>query len=326
MTPGLFPRDGEKKGSILQMLSPSRRRKSVVMGTPVARKLNYGVDPSEPVDIGCGTMIPIRSSSFASMLDYTHDCASAPARVEAKNFEFNVIILTTRGRWQFHGCDGRTEIDSSSLMVGVAADGYGCGHDRRVGDSNLAVALRPGAIDPDLQPLFSKQIIPSRGAFSLVKRAARAVDDDMFESLVFSLFDEASSTSWRLDRKPAPDVRMQRAKRFIELHAFERLRLADIARELGLSPFSTLRQFRAACGTTPYTYLLELRLERAKALLAGLRTPIRAVGNKVGFADLSHFSRFFKSATGYSPSEYRALCSTGARAPVIDLAEGRSAM
>jgi AraC-like DNA-binding protein len=275
--------------------------------------MTYRVDPTEPVDIGCGTMMPIRSSRFASMLDYTHDCASAPARVDAKRFEFDVIILTTRGHWQFHGGAGRAEIDSSSLMVGVANDSYGCGHDPRVGDSNLAVALRPGAIDPDLQPLFSKQIIPARGAFSLLKRAARTTDDELFESLVFSLFDDASATSWRLDGKHAPDVRMQRAKRFIELHAFERLRLADIARELGLSPFSTLRQFRAACGTTPYTYLLELRLERAKALLAGMRTPIGAVGSMVGFNDLSHFSRFFKSATGYSPSEYRAMHSPEAR-------------
>ena len=281
------------------------------------------VDPSEPVDIGCGTMMPTRSSRFASMLDYTHDCASARTRVDAKRFEFNVIVLTTRGHWEFHGSAGRAEIDSSSLMVGVADDGYGCGHDHRVADSNLAVALRPGAIDPDLQPLFSKQIIPARGAFSLVKRAARADDDELFESLIFSLFDEASTTSWRLDRKHAPDVRMQRAKRFIELHAFERLRLDDIASELGLSPFSTLRQFRAACGTTPYTYLLELRLERAKKLLAEIRTPIKAVGSMVGFADLSHFSRFFRSATGYSPSEYRAACSPGARARAADLTEER---
>lgn len=290
---------------------------------PEKRRLMHGADPSEPLDIGCGTMMPIRSSRFASMLDYTHDCASAPARVEAKRFEFNVIVFTTRGRWQFHGGAGRAEIDSSSLMVGVAEDGYGCRHDRRVSDSNLAVALRPGAIDPDLQPLFSKQIIPARGAFSLLKRAARTDDDELFESLVFSLFDEASSTSWRLDRKHAPDVRMQRAKRFIELHAFERLRLDDIARELGLSPFSTLRQFRAACGTTPYTYLLELRLERAKTLLAGMRTPIGAVAGMVGFTDLSHFSRFFRSATGYSPSAYRALHSPEARATAVDLPEER---
>ena len=286
-----------------------------------SRRPAYGVDPSEPLDIGCGTMMPIRSSRFASMLDYTHDCASAPARVDAKCFEFNVIVLTTHGRWQFHGDAGRAEIDSSSLMVGVAADGYGCRHDRRVGDSNLAVALRPGAIDPDLPPLFSKQIIPARGALSLLKRAARTDDDELFESLVFSLFDEASSASWRRDRLHAPDVRMQRAKRFIELHAFERLRLTDIARELGLSPFSTLRQFRAACGTTPYTYLLELRLERAKALLAGIRTPIAAIGSMVGFTDVSHFSRFFKSATGHSPSEYRALCAAETRAPTVDFAD-----
>jgi AraC-like DNA-binding protein len=281
-----------------------------------------GVDPSGPVDVGCGTLIPIRSSRFAAMLDYTHDCDSAPASVDAKQFEFNVIVVTTHGRWLFHGFAGRAEVDAGSLMVGVLADGYGCRHDRRVADSNLIVALRPGAIDPDLQPLFSRQIIPAGGALSLLKRAVRTRDDDLFESLVFSLFDEASSVSWRVDRQRAPDVRMQRAKRFIELHAFERLRLTDVARELGLSPFSTLRQFRAANGITPYAYLSKLRLERAKTLLAGTRTSIRTVGSMVGLPDLPHFSRFFRTATGHSPSAYRVARSDGPRAAGIDSEEG----
>ena len=291
-------------------------------GCPPAGSPDRLIDPSGPVDIGCGTLNPIRSSRFAAMLDYTHDCGSAPASVDAKRFEFNVIVVTTHGRWRFHGFAGRTEVDDTALMVGVAADGYGCQHDPRVADSNLIVALRPGAIDPDLQPLFSRQIIPARGALSLLKRAARTSDDELFESLVFSLFDEASTVSWRLDRQPAPDVRMQRAKRFIELHAFERLRLTDIANELGLSPFSTLRQFRAASGVTPYTYLSKLRLERATRLLAATRTPVGTVARTVGFADLAHFSRFFKTATGYSPSSYRASRSDATRETVETADEG----
>ena len=293
----------------------------LLMATSGALQLNHRIDPSGPVDIGCGTFMPVRSSPFASMLEYTHDFASAPSRVDAKRFAFNVISLTTRGRWQFHGRAGRVEVDSASLMVGNADDSYGCKHDWRVGDSCLTVALRPGALDPNLQPLFSKQLIPAGGSSSLLRRAVRTDDVELFESLVFSLFDDASSISWRHDRHHAPDVRMQRAKRFIELHAFERLRIVDIARELGLSPFSTVRRFRSACGTTPYSYLLGLRLTRAKSLLDRMRTPIGAVANMVGFTDISHFSRFFKSATGYSPSAYRALRSAGTRVPVDDLAE-----
>jgi transcriptional regulator GlxA family with amidase domain len=67
--------------------------------------------------------------------------------------------------------------------------------------------------------------------------------------------------------------------------------------------------------------LLELRLERAKALLDGARMPIRTIGSMVGFPDISHFSRFFKAATGYSPSEYRALRSGAAHIAAVDRAE-----
>lgn len=272
-------RDGKGLYAMLESRSCTREDRTGTQQhpavTPVPRRFAHEIEPSGPVDVGCGTLEPVRSSRFAAMLDYTYDCAGAPASVDVKRIEFNIITLTTRGRWQFHGCAGRAEIDAASLVVGVAADDCGCRHDRSVGNSCVVVRLRPGAIDPDLKPLFSKQIIPVRGALPLLKRAARTDDDDLFESLIFSLFDEASSASWRQDHEHAPDVRMQRAKRFIELHAFERLRLSDIACELGLSPFATLRQFRAASGKTPYTYLLELRLERAKALLHGAHADSR---------------------------------------------------
>lgn len=83
------------------------------------------------------------------------------------------------------------------------------------------------------------------------------------------------------------------------------MRIADLASELGLSPFTVVRQFRASTGKTPYAYLLELRLERAKQLLAANSTPVQSIARKVGFEDLAHFSAFFKRNTGYSPSSYR---------------------
>jgi AraC family transcriptional regulator len=99
---------------------------------------------------------------------------------------------------------------------------------------------------------------------------------------------------------------MQRAKRFIELHAFDQLRLADLAQELGLSPFTTLRQFRASTGKTPHKYVLELRLERAKQLLKKTGASVESIAKNAGFDDLAYFSRFFKQRTGHSPSSFRA--------------------
>lgn len=144
-------------------------------------------DPSEPVDIGCGTLVPLRASRFAALLEYDHDFECAPAGAEDKQFEFNSIVVTTHGRWQFHGISGKAEIDSTSLAVGAAGMGYGCRHLRASPDGNLIAALRTGALDPEHCPIFLNQILPSHGALGILRRAARSITEDQFDSLVFAL-------------------------------------------------------------------------------------------------------------------------------------------
>ena len=268
------------------------------------RPISLRQDPSEPVDIGCGIMRPVRSSALASILEYAHDVAHAPSRVDAKPFEFDCLVITTRDHWEFCGRSGRSDVDAGSLMVGVAGDTYGCRHYRGCADANLVVGLRAGAVDPNYPPLFGKQVVPARSARRLANGAVDALTTDAFDTLVFTLFDEASAAS-NARRPTGSPLRMQRAKRFIERHAFEKLTVADVAAEVGLSPFTVLRQFRAATGTTPYAYLLALRLAQAQRLLAKPHDSIESVAHAVGFDDLAHFSRWFRIRTGQSASAFR---------------------
>jgi AraC-like DNA-binding protein len=261
-------------------------------------------DPSEPVDIGCGILRPIRSTAFAAILEYAHDVAHAPSHVDAKPFEFDCLVITTCGHWEFRGRAGRADVDERFLTLGVAGDVYGCRHHRGCADTNVVVALRAGALDPDYPPVFAKQVVPAQFARRLANSAANAPTADAFDSLVFTLFDEASIAS--TGRRPgASTLRMQRAKRFIERHALEKLAVADIASEVGLSPFSVMRQFRAATGGTPYAYLLQVRLDHAKRLLATPHDSVESIAKIVGFEDLAHFSRWFRKSTGQSPTSYR---------------------
>ena len=91
------------------------------------------------------------------------------------------------------------------------------------------------------------------------------------------------------------------------LHAaYDRdIRLDDLARETGRSRFQVNRAFQAATGLPPHRYLTNIRLERARAMLAAGDNAAE-VAAAVGFADQSHLTRRFKAAYGVTPGRFQA--------------------
>jgi len=95
-----------------------------------------------------------------------------------------------------------------------------------------------------------------------------------------------------------------RARAMIEDRYADALSIASIAREVALSPYHLMRQFRAQVGMPMHAYQLQVRIERARQLLAKGEAPAH-VALSVGFADQAHFSKRFKSLVGASPASYQ---------------------
>ncbi|MCP6275069.1 helix-turn-helix domain-containing protein, partial [Klebsiella pneumoniae] len=72
--------------------------------------------------------------------------------------------------------------------------------------------------------------------------------------------------------------------------------------------FRLTRAFKAAFGLAPHAYLVQLRLSRARRLLADGLSPAETAA-ALGFADQSHLGRWFRRAYGLTPAAYRARCS-----------------
>lgn len=88
------------------------------------------------------------------------------------------------------------------------------------------------------------------------------------------------------------------------------LKLAEMAHVAGMSSFHFAREFKRTTGTTPHQYLIKLRVERAKALLAKNDLPLIEVGLRSGFSHQSHFTRLFRKLTGTTPHSYRLTLQT----------------
>ena len=82
--------------------------------------------------------------------------------------------------------------------------------------------------------------------------------------------------------------------------------LPEMAQAAGLSRFHFLRRFKRATGSTPWRYLVELRLARAKNLLIDPACSVAAAATATGFSDPAYFSRLFRKRTGITPRAYRS--------------------
>jgi AraC-like DNA-binding protein len=81
--------------------------------------------------------------------------------------------------------------------------------------------------------------------------------------------------------------------------------LADLAQASGLTRFQLVRQFARATGLTPHAYLIQRRIDAARALLARGSALAEAAAAS-GFADQSHMTRLFIRTYGITPGAYVA--------------------
>jgi AraC family transcriptional regulator of adaptative response/methylated-DNA-[protein]-cysteine methyltransferase len=98
--------------------------------------------------------------------------------------------------------------------------------------------------------------------------------------------------------------RVHKVCRYIETHASESLKLADLAKNAGLSRFHFQRSFKAVVGVTPKQYLEALRLNKLKEGLRQFGDVTEAVYN-AGYGSLSRVYERVDTRLGMTPNQYR---------------------
>ncbi len=107
------------------------------------------------------------------------------------------------------------------------------------------------------------------------------------------------------DRLPKPAIR--RVLDYLNSHYQEELNLEMLSKIAGISRGHLSRLFHQTMGQSLKTYLLQIRIEKAKELLASepAEVSLNEIAARCGFYDRTHLSHEFRRQTGLPPSQFR---------------------
>lgn len=173
--------------------------------------------------------------------------------------------------------------------------------------------------DENIRSDFNHLLIPEKGPLSLAERiiilmkqlqdsARRYGDTSLNQYLTSAILSELSNQS-QLFRRHG-DMRNQHQLYndicdYITLHISENIKVSELASYFGYNKKYLPSFFRKHAGITVKQYILQTKMDFAKAELCDTNHSISQVAYNIGFNDVHNFSIAFKKITGLSPSNYR---------------------
>jgi AraC-like DNA-binding protein len=94
------------------------------------------------------------------------------------------------------------------------------------------------------------------------------------------------------------------AIRYMQAEYGRAISIDDIAREVGASTSTLAHSFTEMIGVSPYQFLKQLRLERARVLMIREGWGVSEAASRTGYASASHFVKAFTAYFGEAPSQY----------------------
>jgi len=99
------------------------------------------------------------------------------------------------------------------------------------------------------------------------------------------------------------DAFMQRVRQVVsENYEDENFALPQLCEAIGMSRSQLFRKMKALTDTSPSDFIRDFRMQQAKIFLETHQFSVKEVAYKVGFKDLSHFSKTFQDVFGIPPS------------------------
>ena len=94
---------------------------------------------------------------------------------------------------------------------------------------------------------------------------------------------------------------------YVSWHISDNLKVSQVAHYFGYNEKYLTTFFKQRAGISLKQYILQAKMDRARADLSETSEPVSQIAFRLGFTDAHNFSNAFRKVTGLSPSEYRDI-------------------
>ena len=280
-------------------------------------QLRFDADPDQRIDARM-TVQGLPGLRYASMVSSMNVSLERPRQMLADREDDVCLILSTGGpisiaqrkqESQANGGDAVLLVYREPAVLRFHAMNY------------VAVRVPHAALAPltkNVAAEAGRRIRRDAMALTLLETYLRnlpnSISDPQLSGLVTTHIYDLMALAIGASRE-GTEIAMQRSLKMVRLQAIKaalvkdrELSIHQLARDQAISPRYVQKLFDEA-GTTFTEFVLDLRLEAARAMLLSprySRYTIAAISQEAGFGDLSHFNRRFKARYGQTPSDTRA--------------------
>lgn len=248
------------------------------------------------------------------------DLGDDPQWLSPKRLETHLLLAVNQDDVQF-AIDGRLlGLNSGAIFIGLpgqrveymggslseAEDGYAFIFEllgkQPAKDSALRTIVNEsdcGIVSGTFTALFPDLCETAYRHWHQPSKLSRLRSQAAFYEIMYNVLHQASMAKDR-----GMQAALETARNYLDLHFGENVSIEQLAQRIGVSSRHFRRAFKQLYGISATDYVTDLRMSRAKRLMATTRQPIAEIARHVGYQDESHFRRTFKQQMGISPSLY----------------------
>jgi len=207
-------------------------------------------------------------------------------------YDFDLVPAGASGSWEDHADCDMVSVRLAPSLVNSTAEALS------VPGGRAELAPKIGARDP----LVEHVVRALMAELAAPEPAGRIYADSLAVALTTRLLQNyapVGTTGRQLLSKP----QIRRIVDFVEENLEGELTLEQLAEVAGMSIPHLTSLFRRTMGQSVHAYVMERRVQRARALLLDREMTISEVALETGFAHQSHLARWMRRLLGVTPTE-----------------------